>query len=77
MVGANERNADIQNLYGQVNERVAEVNSYFAGGTTPTEGALHGRADGALGIVVGFALLLSGIGFIILALQVAVSAVAY
>jgi hypothetical protein len=33
MADAIERNAETQNLYREVNERVAEVNSQFAGGT--------------------------------------------
>ena len=32
MADAIERNAETQNLYREVNERVAEVNSQFAGG---------------------------------------------
>jgi len=34
----------------------------------PTPFVLHGRADGELRVVVGIALLLSGVGFMILAL---------
>jgi hypothetical protein len=35
MADAIERNAETQNLYREVNERVAEVNSQFAGGLAP------------------------------------------
>lgn len=35
MADAIERNAETQNLYREVNERVAEVNSQFAGGAAP------------------------------------------
>jgi hypothetical protein len=35
MADAIERNAETQNLYREVNERVAEVNSQFAGGVAP------------------------------------------
>ena len=37
MADAIERNAETQNLYREVNERVAEVYSQFGSGVTETE----------------------------------------